>query len=192
MQVPVVTSVSPSAPEKDPAFEGGRDSSPASPPSQMAAPPPSPPTSPPNGSPGGGAAAGTNFTLLATSIKKTPNQGSSLVYTVAYWVMWRTVETIGDQRLLFGDSTNQPIVVRNNKLGVLVNNVFCATDYDPRWAGDNWQLVVAACDGSFSKIYIGHSSNDESGVPEAAKAEEVTPGRPVSDVKSAMDGNTTT
>ena len=154
-------------------------------------PPPSPPASPPHRSPGGGAAAGTNFTLLASSIRKSSNQGSSLVYTVAYWVMWRTTETIGDQRLLFGDSQNQPVLVRNNKLGVLVNNVFHATDYDPRWAGDNWQLVVACCDGAFSKIYIGHSSNDESGVPEAARAEEVTPTRTVSDVKSMMDGSRT-
>ena len=40
---------------------------------------------------------------------------SSRRYTVAYWVMWKTVETIGDQRLLFGDSKNQPVVVSRSR-----------------------------------------------------------------------------
>ena len=146
------------------------------PPEQL--PPASPPTSPPD-SPSFGAP--TNFSLLARSMKNRPDQSSSLVYTVAYWVLWKTVETIGDQRLLFGDSTNQPVLVRNNKLGVLVNNEFHATEYDPRWAGDNWQLVVACNDGAYSKLYIGHASNDDSGAPDPAKAEEPSAGRPISD-----------
>ena len=48
---------------------------------------------------------------------------------------------------MFGDVRNQPLVVRDNKLGALVNNQFCATEYDPRWAGDNWQLIVVSNDG---------------------------------------------
>ena len=55
-------------------------------------------------------------------------------------------DSISDQRLLFGDNMNQPILIRGNKLGALVNNYFCATDYDPRWNGDNWQLVVVCND----------------------------------------------
>ena len=131
-----------------------------------------------------------DLALLTASINKgSESTKHTLLYTVAYWVMWKTVETIGDQLLPFGDGMNQPIVVRNNKLGALCNNEFSATDYDPRWAGDNWQLVVAACDGAYTKFYIGHSSNDESGVPEAAKAEEPTPGRAVTEVRTRMDGN---
>ena len=178
--------------------------------------PPSPPTSPPEGSGGGtgnvsapesvkdsgydspGAEpevnealeSNTNLHLLAQSIKKTSKASQhTVVYTVAYWVMWKTVETIGDQKLLFGDAMNQPVLVRGNKLGALVNNYFCATDYDPRWNGENWQLVVVTNDGRFSKFYVGFSSDDETGVPEPAKAEEPTPGRPVCDVKTEMAGD---
>ena len=134
-------------------------------------------------------AESSNVFLLAGSIKKNMDAKHTVVYTVAYWIMWKTVETIGDQRLLFGDAMNQPVLVRGNKLGALVNNYFCATDYDPRWNGENWQLVVVTNDGAFSKFYVGFSSDDETGLPEPAKAEEPTPGRPVCDVKTEVGGH---
>ena len=135
------------------------------------------------------------LSLMALVLQSTANQNKqahqshTIVYTVAYWIMWRTVESISDQRLLFGDNMNQPILIRGNKLGALVNNYFCATDYDPRWNGDNWQLVVATNDGAYSKFYVGFSSDDESGIPEPAKAEEPTPGRPPCDVKTMVGGH---
>ena len=99
--------------------------------------------------------------------------------------LWQ-VDSIGDQLLLFGDPRNMPVVVRDNKLGSLVNNQFCGTEYDPRWAGDNWQLIVVSNDGAFSKFYVGYSSDDESGLPEPARALEPMPGRAVTEVKTEM------
>ena len=46
------------------------------------------------------------------SSKKSGDASHSIVYTIAYWIMWKTVESIGDQRLLFGDGMNQPVLVR--------------------------------------------------------------------------------
>jgi hypothetical protein len=77
-----------------------------------------------------------------------------------------------------------PMLVRGNKLGALVDNQFCGTEYDPRWAGDNWQLVVVTNDGAFSRFYVGYSSDDESGQPEPARAIEPMPGRAVCEVSS--------
>ena len=130
---------------------------------------------------------GRHFQLLSTAMQEGIPEKTSVLYTVAYWVLWRTVESIGDQLLLFGDSRNMPIMVRGNKLGALVDNQFCGTEYDPRWAGDNWQLVVVSNDGAFSKFYIGYSSDDESGQPDPARALELMPGRAVSDIKTEMD-----
>ena len=170
-------------------------------PSLYRSPPPSPPSSPEMGEEEveadeeGDEEEKKTLSLMALVLQSTANQNKqahqshTIVYTVAYWIMWRTVESISDQRLLFGDNMNQPILIRGNKLGALVNNYFCATDYDPRWNGDNWQLVVATNDGAYSKFYVGFSSDDESGIPEPAKAEEPTPGRPPCDVKTMVGGH---
>ena len=129
---------------------------------------------------------GRSFQLLSAAMKEGIPEKMAMLYTVAYWVLWRTVESIGDQLTLFGDARNQPLLVRDNKLGSLVDNQFCSTEYDPRWAGDNWQLVVVCNDGAYSKFYVGYTSDDESGQPEPCRALEPMPGRPVSDVKTEM------
>ena len=50
--------------------------------------------------------------------------------------------------------------------------------------------MVVTNDGAYSKFYIGYSSEDESGQPEAARALELMPGRAVSEVKSEMSVDT--
>ena len=157
-------------------------------------PPPSPPEvdlddESDHGNEGEDAPDGTsNMALLTGAIRRTHEQKHTLVYTIAYWIKWRTIQSIGDQRLLFGDATNQPMLVRGNRLGALVNNNFCATEYDPRWNGDNWQLAVVTCDGNFSRFYLGFSSTDESGLPEAARAEDPIPGRAITDIRTEISG----
>ena len=96
-------------------------------PSLYRSPPPSPPSSPEMGEEEVGRREGDEekktLSLMALVLQSTANQNKqahqshTIVYTVAYWIMWRTVESISDQRLLFGDNMNQPILIRGNKLG---------------------------------------------------------------------------
>ena len=116
----------------------------------------------------------------------------ALRYSVAYWVLWRPVEATahGDQVLLFGNARNMPAVVRGNRLGILVDRDFRATQYDPRTAGDNWQLVVVADDGADGTIYVGHSSDDLSGAPVPVAAELTLPGKPEYALPTGMSSTT--
>ena len=49
------------------------------------------------------------------------------MYTVAYWIKWKPVETLSDQLLMFGETRNMPALVRDNKLGALVEGAALAT-----------------------------------------------------------------
>ena len=114
----------------------------------------------------------------------------SVVYTFAFWIKWRPFDAIGDQMLFFGEPRNQPALIRGSKLGALVDNQFCATEYDPRLAGDNWQLLVVTNDGTYSKFYIGFSSVDDSGQPTPARAQEPNPkANSPADVRTEFDAN---
>jgi hypothetical protein len=117
------------------------------------------------------------------------NSKPSLVYTFAYWIKWKPVETLSDQLLFFGETRNMPALVRDNKLGCLIDNEFCATAFDPRLAGDNWCLLVVTNDGMFSRFYIGYASNDTRGSPLPCRALVAEPGRQPSDVYAVMDAN---
>ena len=130
--------------------------------------------------------ANSAVSLVASGLAK-PNSKESLVYTFAYWIKWKPVETLSDQLLMFGETRNMPALVRNNRLGALVDNEFLPTAFDPRLAGDNWCLLVVTNDGSYSRFYIGYASNDTKGSPLPCKALVGEPGRPPSDVHTVMD-----
>ena len=130
--------------------------------------------------------ASSAVSLVASGLAK-PNSKESLVYTFAYWIKWKPVETLSDQLLMFGETRNMPALVRNNRLGALVDNEFCATAFDPRLAGDNWCLLVITNDGTYSRFYIGYASNDTKGSPLPCKALVGEPGRPPTDVHTVMD-----
>lgn len=117
--------------------------------------------------------------MFTLSMKK-----DTLTYTFAYWIKWRPIDAIGDQLLFFGEPRNQPALIRGSKLGALVDNQFCATEYDPRLAGDNWQLLVVTNDGTYSKFYMGFPSTDDSGHPVPCRAQEPDPGRDPGEVKT--------
>ena len=131
---------------------------------------------------------GVAMSLLAKSLTYNATK-DTLTYTFAYWIKWKPMETLSDQMLFFGETRNMPALVRGNKLGALVDNHFCATDFDPRLAGDNWCLVIITNDGAFSKFYIGYSSKDRKGMPQAAKAAEAVPGHDPSKVRTEVDAN---
>ena len=133
---------------------------------------------------GSGAVAGLSAKLATSTSKK-----DSCVYTIAYWLKWRPFDAIGDQMLFFGEPRNQPALIRGSKLGALVDNQFCATEYDPRLAGDNWQLLIITNDGCYSKFYIGFSSDDDSGQPTPARAQEPDPSRSPADVRTEFDAD---
>ena len=52
----------------------------------------------------------------------------TLRYTFAYWIKWHHVETIADQLLLFGDLRNMPALIRNHRLGAIVDGEFRAIE----------------------------------------------------------------
>jgi len=133
---------------------------------------------------GKGADVNTVSRLLMMGSKK-----DTVVFTFAYWVKWRPFDPIGDQMLFFGDPRNQPTLIRGSKLGALVDNQFCATEYDPRLAGDNWQLLVVTNDGQYSKFYIGFSSVDDSGAPTPARSQEPEPNRNPADVRTEFSAD---
>ena len=107
---------------------------------------------------------------LLTSALVVPNKRDSLVYTFAYWIKWKPVETLSDQMLFFGESRNMPALVRGNKLGALIDNEFCATAFDPRLAGDNWSLLVVTNDGTFSRFYSTRGRGGRTPAPPPARA----------------------
>lgn len=126
---------------------------------------------------------------ISKLMSQTMSKKDTVVYTVAYWIKWRPFDSVGDQMLFFGEPRNQPTLIRGSKLGALVDNQFCATEYDPRLAGDNWQLLVVTNNGLFSKFYIGFSSIDDSGQPTPARAQEPEPGRDPSDVRTEFNAD---
>eukprot|EP00900_Chrysochromulina_parva_P010882 jgi/Chrpa1/19796/Chrysochromulina_OHIO_Genome00026223-RA len=113
----------------------------------------------------------------------------TLCYTFAYWIKWRPIESLSDQLLFFGETRNMPALVRNNQLGALVDNVFCATDFDPRLAGDNRCLLVVTNDGRESQFWIGYHSTDTKGAPQPARALLPEPKRPATYVSTEMDAS---
>ena len=113
----------------------------------------------------------------------------SIMYTFAYWIKWRPKDAIGDQLLFFGEPRNQPALIRGSKLGALVNNQFVSTEYDPRLAGDNWQLLVVTNDGSHSKFWIGFSSTDDSGTPVPARAMDPLPGADPGEIRTEFSAD---
>lgn len=58
-----------------------------------------------NIAPGGQAVALLAQTLAYTATKDT------LVYTFAYWIKWKPIETLSDQLLFFGETRNMPAMV---------------------------------------------------------------------------------
>ena len=108
----------------------------------------------------------------------------TLRYTFAYWIKWHHVETIADQLLLFGDLRNMPALIRNHRLGAIVDGEFRATEFDPREAGDRWCLLVVTNDGSFSNYRIGYSSRDLTGAPSTARNADPESGEVVTNVRT--------
>ena len=138
---------------------------------------------------GAGMGGGGDVKTLSKMMMQT-SSAPSVVYTFAFWIKWRPFDAIGDQMLFFGEPRNQPALIRGSKLGALVDNQFCATEYDPRLAGDNWQLLVVTNDGTYSKFYIGFSSVDDSGQPTPARAQEPNPkANSPADVRTEFDAN---
>ena len=119
--------------------------------------------------------------------RSSSQQKEALRYTVAYWVQWKHIDDVADQLLFFGDARNQPAVVRNKRLGMLIDRQFRPTMYEPNSAGENWQLVVVADDGAFATMYIGHSSDDMSGEPQAVAAETPTPNKSPHYIPTGVD-----
>ena len=118
-----------------------------------------------------GPASATPTHSLAAGPPAKLNSKDSLVYTVAYWIKWKLlVETLSEQLLMFGEARNMPALVRDGKLGALVDNNFCATTFDPRVAGDNWCLLVVTNDGTYSRFWIGCSTSDLSGEPQPSSS----------------------
>ena len=108
----------------------------------------------------------------------------TLRYTFAYWIKWHHVETIADQLLLFGDLRNMPALIRNHRLGAIVDGEFRATEFDTREAGDRWCLLVVTNDGSFSNFRIGYSSRDLTGAPSTARNADPESGELVTNVRT--------
>ena len=133
----------------------------------------------------GNGQAGAALGLLAQTLAYTATM-DTLCYTFAYWIKWKPMETLSDQLLFFGDTRNMPALIRSNKLGALVDNHFCATDFDPRLAGDNWCLLIITNDGTYSRFWIGYNSKDLKGAPQAARAQEPDAARPVTYVRTEM------
>jgi len=131
---------------------------------------------------------GTTMRLMSTALAYMPTK-DTLCYTFAYWIKWRPIESLSDQLLFFGETRNMPALVRNNQLGALVDNVFCATDFDPRLAGDNWCLLVVTNDGRESQFWIGYHSIDTKGAPQPARALLPEPKRPATYVSTEMDAS---
>ena len=52
---------------------------------------------------------------------------------------------------------------------------------------DPTDMVIVTNDGEFSKFYIGYSSKDTKGLPQPAKAQDASPGRSPSHVKTEME-----
>ena len=132
--------------------------------------------------------AGAALGFLAQTLAYTATM-DTLCYTIAYWIKFKPMETLSDQMFFFGETRNMPALIRGNKLGALVDNKFCATDFDPRLTGDNWCLLIITNDGTYSRFWIGYNSNDAKGVPQPARAQEPDSSRPATYVRTEMANN---
>lgn len=123
---------------------------------------------------------------VASAVRRA-NAKDSLMYTVAYWIKWKPVDdTSSDHLLFFGEKRNMPALVRGHRLGALVEDEFCSTDFDPRLAGENWCLLVVTNDGTYSTFYIGYATDDRSGAPRPCKSLEQEPGKSAHAVQTVM------